>query len=462
MVIYFNIPVRWRIYLLLIANYIFYLSFNPRYIIFILTTTIVSYSSAYIMNFTQSEKVKKCALVFALVVELILLGMTKYWNPIMESTGWLSPIKILIPLGISFYTFQTIGYLFDVYRENLKAELSFPKYAMFLSFFPHLLAGPIEPAQHFLPQLSETMKFEYKRLAFAILLILVGLFKKLVIADRLGPVVNLVFDAPKDHHGLAIVMATILARYQIYCDFSGYTDIALGSAMMFGYKLTLNFNRPFFAKSISEYWRRWHISLSQWIRDYVFYPLLSTPFSILGANGLVLLTFFILGLWHGGTINFLFYGLTQGILIIIDSKTKSLRTRFYHKMGLNNFPKILNATAISFTFFFLVVPPTLLFRATHFSDTKILLSNLTNQSWSRIDLAFLFKSEYLLESLIIALVGIFLLELMDWIQKTQFDLAEYIYSKPKSLLIFIITALLFSILIFGMIEDHTQFIYTRF
>lgn len=460
--LYFGVPLKWRPYLLLISSYVFYLSFNPRYIAFILTTTLVSYFSARVINAGASEKSKKAALFFALFTELMLLGLTKYWNPLAQATGIFSPLNILIPLGISFYTFQSIGYIFDVYRGKIKAELNFARYALFLSFFPHLLAGPIEPAQHFLPQIQQPKPFESKAVAFGIMLILTGLFKKLVIADRLGPIVNLVFEYPKEHFGLGIAFTTLLARYQIYCDFSGYTDIAIGSAIMFGFKLTENFNRPFFAGSISEYWRRWHMSLSTWIKNYIFYPLITSPASRLGFSGLIILTFLVLGLWHGGTINFLIYGLLQGIFIVIDAKTKIFRHYFYQRSGLNRYPRLLSTVCISVTFFFIIVPPTLFFRSTQFSASVILIKNLMAQSWSLADLNFISRSNYLLQNLLIGGVAIIIFELVDWIQKTKFNIAEYLWS--KHIWIFCTTMILFLLLIilFGKIESNSGFIYTQF
>ena len=461
-VVFHALPARVRGLFLLLASYLFYVSFEPRAIFFILATTIVSFSASSIMGSSDNSFKRKLALATALCLELTFLAMTKYFNPIALSTGWFSPIKILIPLGISFYTFQTIGYLFDVYRGHLEAEKNFLRYALFLSFFPHLLAGPIEPAQHFLPQLKEENSYKPKLLIFGVLLILVGLFKKLVIADRLGMIVNLVYDSPSEYHGGAIALATLLARYQIYADFSGYTDIALGSAMLFGFELTPNFNRPFSATSIGEYWKRWHMSLSTWIRNYIFFPLITSPISFLGAPILVLLTFLILGIWHGGTINFLIYGLIQGILIVLDYQTQSLRTRAYEKMGLTRFPRLLKLFSIAFTFFVLIVPPTLFFRASKFSDAKILLNNLFNQLWSRSDFEFLHRSEFLVLCLKIALPAIVIYEIGHWVHTEKMHLGEFIFKKPIAVFYAVVVAMLMVLAVYGFFEMSSSFIYTQF
>lgn len=459
--IYFSLAPRWRPYLLIVSSYVFYLSFNPGSVIFILSTTLVSYFCARSMTQASSQGQKKLALGLALAVEIFLLSLTKYWNPVAEASGLLSPIDILIPLGISFYTFQSIGYLFDVYNGTIKAELNFTRYALFLCFFPHLLAGPIEPAQNFLPQLRENKSYDKKAIALGALFIMTGLFKKLVIADRFGPIVKLVFENPGEHKGMGIALATILARYQIYFDFSGYTDIALGSAMMFGFKLTSNFNRPFFSRSIVEYWRRWHISLSSWIRNYIFYPMLTTSVSKIGVSGIVLLTFLILGLWHGATVNFIIYGLIQGVLVIADHKTKSLRLRFYQKSCLNQFPNVLSTLNILITFFILIVPPTIFFRSSHLSEALLLIKNVSIYPWRISDLGFLLHDNLMVNSLMISLSSLVVVELVDWVQKKRFNLAEFVVA--KAILFYLVLMLFFiAILGLGIFDSNSMFIYTKF
>lgn len=457
------IPARWRSYFLIAASFLFYLSFNPFYITFILITIGVSYSAARIIDSAKEQWQKKAAVTFSVFLELTLLFLTKYWNPLAESTHLLQPLQILVPLGISFYSFQSIGYVVDVYRNLIPAEKNLPRYTLFVSFFPHLLAGPIEPAQHFLPQLKNEDREISRKLIFSgILLILAGLFKKLVVADHLGAYVDLVFKNPEGYKGLSVALAAFFARYQIYCDFSGYTDIALGSALLFGYKLTPNFYRPFFSRNITEYWNRWHISLSQWIKKYIFYPLLSTPATILGARGLAVITFFVLGLWHGGTANYLLYGLLQGLFIAIDSTTKRWRVNFYQISGLNHWPRVLNTLAILFTFFFIVVPPTIFFRSADLQTSLLLFKNATVHFWSATELFNIADSAYLVHSLSIAVPALFLFEIIDWIQKEKFNLSDYIAS--KSVLVFVLVALIFIgvIAIFGRFDAGSNFIYTQF
>lgn len=458
-IVYFQMPVRFRTYVLLTASYFFYISYEPRAIFFILTTTIISYTSAMVIFRCNSQRVRLAALTFALGTEILLLSMTKYWNPIAQATGWLRPLDILVPLGISFYTFQTIGYLFDVYRKRITAEYNFWRYALFLSFFPHLLAGPIEPSQHFLPQLQRHTQFEKKALALGILLLFIGLFKKMVIAEHLAPIVNLIFDEPDKHLGLAVALGLFLARYQIYSDFSGYTDIALGSARILGFQLSPNFNNPFFSSSISEYWRRWHMSLGNWIRQYIFYPLVSTPFSRIGVHGLILLTFFVLGLWHGGTINFIIYGLWHGIFVILDVKTKNLRLRFYEFIRLSQHPKLLQTIAVLMTFFLIVVPPTLFFRSLSLNNSLILIQNMFSTQWQLSDLQFINSSLMLSYHLKVALIAIAGLELSHWWHtKKQFEFSNWSLRKLYGCSLLLALA----IVLFGYFVNDSKFIYMQF
>lgn len=456
------IPGKWRSLFLIAASFFFYLSFNPYYITFILVTIIVSYTAARIIESSEKQWQKKAAVVFSVFLELTLLFLTKYWNPIAESTHLLRPLQILVPLGISFYSFQSIGYVVDVYRKLIPAEKNPVRYTLFVSFFPHLLAGPIEPAQHFLPQLKEEKDITRKMIFAGILLILAGLCKKLVIADHLGAYVDLVFKHPENYKGFSVALAAFFARYQIYCDFSGYTDIALGSALMFGYKLTPNFNRPFFSQNITEYWNRWHISLSQWIKKYIFYPLLATPATVLGARGLAVITFFVLGLWHGGTANYLLYGLLQGLFIAVDSTTKKWRTRFYQQSGISRHPRLLKAFGILLTFFLIVVPPTLFFRAPDLKTSLLLFQNAASYAWSFSDIAHIAQSAYLTHSLGIAIPALIIFEILDWIQKEKFNLSEYFSSRSIFLFVILVLLILGVIVVFGRFDAGSDFIYTRF
>ncbi len=458
LILFVLLPKKMRTPILIGSSLVFYISFNsPYYIVFILNTIFVSYFSGIAIAKSTSEMKRKLLLYNAVLIELIILFFTKYWNPIANSTAMIQPINLLVPLGISFYSFQSIGYIVDVYRGVVPAEKKFTSFALFISFFPHLLAGPIETAQSFIPQIK-LQTTNQKLILSGIFMIIIGLFKKIVIADNLGVYVDLIFNNPDSYKGAAIGLAVFFAKYQIYADFSGYTDIALGSAKLFGYKLTENFDRPFFSKNISEFWNRWHISLSLWIKRYIFYPLLSSPVNFLGVKGLTILTFIFLGLWHGGTINYIIYGLIQGVFVIADFSTKTMRLKFYTKVGWDNYPRTLNFFATLFTFLFLIIPPTLFFRSIDFSTSMKLLSGLGQSS----DFSFLAKSITLKNNLIFAIIASFLYEYYDWFNKSKFNLIDWITNKSSILIFISALILLLSILIFGNIESGSKFIYTQF
>ena len=456
-VVFYFSPLKWRVAVLLSASYVFYFSFNPKYIFFIIATTLVSYVATRVIH--EKSRLKNFALFVALTLEGTLLFITKYWNSIADTTGAFSVLNILVPLGISFYTFQTIGYLFDVYRGYIKPEKNLTRFALFISFFPHLLAGPIEPAQKFFPQL-DLIQINRKNIKFGLFLICLGLFKKMVIADRIGPIVEIVFGSPSDYGGSAIAFSLLLARYQIYCDFSGYTDIALGSAQIFGLILTQNFNRPFAATSITEYWRRWHISLANWIRNYIFFPLVATKVARIGVQGLILLTFLILGVWHGGSINYLIYGLWHGLFVILDASTRSRRDTWLQKCCIKTESIFFKYLCTLFTFSLIVVPSTLFFRSLGIKETEQLLSSLVTH-WSISDLKFIYDSPFFIYCLQIAIPAIFILEIFQWKQE-RVPLLNKMFENSNRIFWFILFTMLFSIIVLGYRSKSAEFIYMRF
>jgi len=323
---YFALSPKWRTYLLLAASYYFYMSWKPEYIVLILGSTIVDYFIAIKIHGTDVKKRRKQWLALSLLVNLGVLFLFKYFNFFAESTHEVfaqmnifydSPaFEFLLPVGISFYTFQTISYSVDVYRGKLEPERNFPRFALFVSFFPQLVAGPIERATHLLPQFKQKFNFEYERVVSGLRLMLWGFFKKVVIADNIGLLVDQVYNNPGEQNGLTFLIATYFFAFQIYCDFSGYSDIAIGSARIMGFDLMENFKQPYLSTSIREFWSRWHISLSTWFRDYVYIPL--------GGNRTVkwrwyynlMITFLISGFWHGANWTFIIWGAIHGILLI--------------------------------------------------------------------------------------------------------------------------------------------------
>ena len=301
--------------------------------IVILLTTVVSYFSAIVIERTENTRRKKWVLVLGILVTLSFLLVFKYtdfalnsvWKvlqlfavPIQKTT-----LNLVMPIGISFYTFQMVGYIADVYTGKSKAEHHFGHYALFVTFFPNILSGPIERASNMLPQFQEEKKFHYDDAAYGMRLILLGFLKKLVIADSMSRYVDNVFNHTEGASGLAFVIAIILFTFQIYCDFSGYSDIAIGVARLLGIRLMDNFKQPYYAASVREFWQRWHISLSTWFRDYIYIPLGGNRVSKARKNLNLLLTFLISGLWHGANWTFVLWGGIHGLYQIIENTIKS-------------------------------------------------------------------------------------------------------------------------------------------
>ena len=295
--LYFATPDRFRWLLLLIASYYFYMCWRPVYVLLIVASTLIDYFVALKMGGCATKPERRKYLWLSLIGNLGLLFTFKYANFASQSLhdilGFadvrydVPMLDLLLPIGISFYTFQTLSYTIDIYRGQRKPERHLGKFAVYVAFFPQLVAGPIERAKTLLPQFGEIHRFEYERAKRGLTLILWGFFKKLVVADQVAIYVDAVYGNPADSSGLSLLVGSYLFAFQIYCDFSGYSDIAVGTSRVLGFRLTENFRRPLLARSIGEFWERWHISLSTWFRDYVFMPL-SQPWcsAVLGARGL--------------------------------------------------------------------------------------------------------------------------------------------------------------------------------
>ncbi len=327
-ILYWLLPHKFRWMLLLAASYYFYMSGSPNYVVLLFITTVASYAAARMMD-NNSKTTKRVVLVGITAICLGVLFFFKYFNFTTSSIAnfmslfaiKFNPImfNLVMPIGISFYTFKTLSYLIDVYNGKIKAENHFGYYATFISFFPDLLAGPIDRTQNLLPQIKEEHKFNYNQATYGLKLMAWGFFEKLVIADTLSKYVNTVYDAPQSFKGFALILATVLFTIQIYCDFSGYSNIAIGSAKLMGIDLMENFKSPYFSQSVREFWSRWHISLSTWFRDYVYIPLggnrVSKPRHYLN----LMITFLASGLWHGANWTFIVWGGVHGLAQIAEN-----------------------------------------------------------------------------------------------------------------------------------------------
>ena len=319
-ILYWICPSKYRYLFLLAASFYFYMYMDPKYIFFLLGTVTVSYLLALALDSARDVFRKKLYLFIGILALIGVLALLKYSGFIIEIAGLPSPaIQFMLPVGISFYTFQTLGYLIDIYRGKYPAERHFGYYCLFVSFFPQILSGPIGRGDVLLPQLKKERTFDIYQASYGMKLMAVGYFKKLVVAGLLAPTVDKIYDNPESYVGLVYIIATFMFALQIYCDFSGYTDIAIGCAKLFGMELSENFKTPYFSRSIKEFWSRWHISLSTWFRDYLYIPLGGNRVGKIRHCFNLMLTFLVSGLWHGAGINYIVWGGIHGFYQIIET-----------------------------------------------------------------------------------------------------------------------------------------------
>jgi alginate O-acetyltransferase complex protein AlgI len=314
---------RQRQMVILGASVVFYGSWNVRYLLLLATPSIIDYYCALGIEASNSRRVRKAILWASVCSNLGLLAYFKYTNFLLSSLGGLfhfphRSFDILLPVGISFYIFKTMSYTVDVYRGQLRACRSWWRYAMFVTYFPELVAGPIVRASVFLPQMGRSLRFNKDRFLLGLQIIMLGVTKKLVIADRLAPFADRVFAAPASFDGITNLLAVIAYSLQIYCDFSGYSDIAIGISKIIGYDLPENFNMPYAAASLTDFWRRWHMTLSTWLRDYLYIPLGGNRGGKTRTRINLILTMLLGGLWHGASWTFVFWGLLHGVGLMAD------------------------------------------------------------------------------------------------------------------------------------------------
>jgi len=384
-VVFFLLAHRHRCVWLLAASYYFYMCWVPYYIVLVLISTVVDYVAALRMTNTQSPGRKFGYLIFSLCTNLGLLFTFKYFDffnaSLRDIFGFFDApyavpaLDLLLPIGISFYTFQTLSYTIDVYRGEQKPERNFGVFALYVTFFPQLVAGPIERPGRLLPQFRQKKVWESQRVADGLKLMVWGFFMKVVIADRLAMFVNAAYNDPTDHGGISLTVATVFFAFQIFCDFSGYTNIAIGAAQVLGFNLMENFRRPYFAKSIRDFWRRWHISLSTWFRDYVYFPLGSNTRVKMSRSVALVVVFLASGLWHGANWTFVVWGGLHGFYALVGRATETSRRRLIDRVGLSRSPTLLKCWQVLVTFG-LVCVAWVFFRANTVSDGYYIVTHL--------------------------------------------------------------------------------------
>ena len=438
--------------------------FVPVFILIIIFTIIIDYFAGILIE-KNTGKRKKTFLVISLLSNISVLAVFKYYKffvsgfetafSIIGIHNSLPYLNIILPIGLSFHTFQAMSYNIEIYRGNQKAERHFGIYSLYIMFFPQMVAGPIERPQHMLPQFYEKHNFDPELIYSGLRLILIGLFKKVVLADRLAPIANNVFDSPHSYSGLASIIGILAFSFQIYYDFSGYSDIAIGAARLMGFRLMTNFNMPYYSRSISEFWKQWHISLSTWFRDYVYIPLGGNRVSKVRIYFNLLIVFLVSGLWHGASRMFIIWGLLHYIYYAVSISSVNFRKKITDVIGLTKLPAFHRAIKVLFTFS-LVSLAWIFFRAQSTRDAWYIISHLMPNA-GNINLLPKSKADLLI---VFGLLTVF--EMMNYFSRRMHINEMKWESIHVSLRWIIYVTAIILILNFGMFQSRNQFIYFQF
>lgn len=464
--LYFFAQQKYRWAILLSASVIFYMSFIPVYILVLALTIVVDYTAAILIEKSEGAR-RKFYFIISIISTSFILFIFKYFNFFNQNMYYLATflhwnysikaLSLVLPIGLSFHTFQSLSYVIEVYRRNQKAERHFGIYALYVMFYPQLVAGPIERPQNLLHQFYKYHHFDYERATRGLKLMLFGFFMKLAIADRLAIVVNTVYDNPANYAGFPLLLATIFFSFQIFCDFAGYSSIAIGAALVMGFKLMNNFELPYFSKSVAEFWRRWHISLSTWFRDYIYLPLGGSRVSKARMYFNLLVVFLISGLWHGANWTFVVWGAFHGSCIILSSMTAGIRKWFVHLIRLDKFQRTYNLIRIVITFS-LVTLAWVFFRAESLPDAIYIITHL----FTRLNLVLMgaYLGEISLQGLAIGIALIIFLLAINIFQYYA-QVMDYLSKKPLVIRWACYITFILAILVFGVF-NNTQFIYFQF
>jgi alginate O-acetyltransferase complex protein AlgI len=478
-VAYYLAPARLRWKLLLAASVIFFGMASMYYLFLVIILTLLDYGTARLIVLEKFRAKKKLLFTIGITANVLVLFFFKYANALADFMhsyfSGQTLFRVLMPLGISYFIFKKISYLTDVYREKQPPEKNFARLLLYVLFFPEIAAGPIDRSGALIPQFDREKKFDTREVLRGIQLVLWGVFKKLVIADRLAILVNQVYGQPENFQGLQLVLATVFFSIQIYCDFSGYSDIAIGIGHTLGYQLMDNFNRPYFSRSITDFWGRWHISLSSWLRDYIFLPLAySASRKIkrdkilnMAADSLaylfgILLTMTLCGLWHGAGLTFLFWGFLHGFYLAVSFLTRKLRKKIKKRLGIKKIPALDHALQTVLTFF-LVSFAWIFFRAASLGQGFLIIRKmLPGQRAAGASAAL---AGHLLIGLsgtdfCVAIFSILLLFGVETLQPTM-KIGNFLEARPFWQRWLLFYALLFFILFFGVFAGES-FIYEGF
>ena len=477
--IYFIVPRKLRYIWLLAASYYFYVCWNVKYILLLFASTLTTWLAGKLVSVAKKTVWKKISVISCIGVNLGILFCFKYFDFFLDACNRIlslfhvelleKPFDVLLPVGISFYTFQALGYIIDVYRGKIEPESNFLRYALFVSFFPQLVAGPIERSENLLKQVKDIDKlklWDYRNVTGGLTLMVWGLFVKMVISDRVAILVNTVFDSYYMYGTVALMAGAIGFALQIYCDFMGYSIIATGAARVMGFQLMENFNTPYFSRSVSEFWRRWHISLSTWFRDYVYIPLGGNRCSKVRKYFNLLVTFGVSGLWHGANWTFAAWGLLNGLFQVLGDFTEPIRRKIYDKCQVKT-------ESFSFKFgqvlvtFLLIDFSWIFFRAGSVSDAVYYCKRIFTKwdPWSLFngEIYTLGLDRFEFNILIVSVMILFQVSLIRYFRKQTVEAfleEQCLWFRWLVILLLIAAVLIFGI--YGTKFESSQFIYFQF
>lgn len=461
--LYYLLPQKHRWILLLTGSYYFYMSWKAEYIILIIASTVIDYTCGLQIGKAERQSRKRLFLIISLLSNLGILFAFKYFNFFNESARavfnslsiayHVPELNVLLPVGISFYTFQTLSYTIDIYRGKMQPERHFGIFALFVSFFPQLVAGPIERAKNLLPQFFKKIDFNPARVQDGLRQMLWGFFKKVVVADMLAFYVNIIYNDVHAHSGLQMLIATYFFAFQIYCDFSGYSDIAIGAARILGFDLMKNFNMPYFSRSIPEFWRRWHISLSSWFKDYLYIPLGGNRCTVPRWYFNIFVVFLVSGLWHGADWKFVIWGGLHGLYQLVSLVTKDFRKKVVQVLHI---PRKLHTLWQMLVTFHLVFFSWIFFRANSMADALFIVRNMFTNFGTFTNLT----AGWGKYNFFVAIAAVFIL-LASEIVRFNVDYKK-LTQRPPAILRWGIYYLLILLLILFGVDFNTQFIYFQF
>ena len=483
LIVYFVIPDKIKYIWLLAASYFFYMGWNAKYALLLLASTVVTYLSGLLLERTKhstwNEKkiicCKKWIVAGSFIINLGILIFFKYSNFAIDTINSICSslnvrfsvpaFDIVLPVGISFYTFQALSYTMDVYRNDIYAEKNFFRYALFVSFFPQLVAGPIERSKNLLSQLSKPQKFNFANARDGFLLMLWGYFLKIVLADRIAIFVDTVYGDYANYPGWYLIVASALFAIQIYCDFAGYSTIALGAAQILGIKLTENFNAPYLSVSVGQFWRKWHISLTSWFKDYLYIPLGGSRCSALRKYINKMIVFLVSGLWHGASFTYVIWGGLNGLYLVIGEALAPAKAKIYKFLHLNRDSYAHKLVQVIVTFI-LIAFAFIFFRASTVSESFQVIKSIftADNRWVLFD-GSLYQCGLDISNFILMIVSIALLLFVDICKHKGIVIRNIIVKQDYWFRYLFIALAILALLVFGKYGpayDSANFIYFQF